>query len=111
MIRRPPRSTLFPYTTLFRSEIDEANAEMGPEFRISQGTEMEIRTDGQLDYPDEVLAELDVVIASLHSGLRQDRAQVTARLLSAINKPHVDIIGHPRGQLILNHETADLDMG
>ena len=93
-----------------RVEIDEANAEMGPEFRIFQGTEMEIRTDGQLDYPDEVLAELDVVIASLHSGLRQDRAQVTARLLSAINNPHVDIIGHPRGQLILNREGADLDM-
>jgi DNA polymerase (family 10) len=71
---------------------------------------MEIRSDGQLDYPDEVLAELDVVIASLHSSLRQERAVVTARLLNAINNPHVDIIGHPRGQLIPDRAPADLDM-
>jgi DNA polymerase (family 10) len=71
---------------------------------------MEIRTDGTLDYPDEVLADLDVVIASLHSGLRQPREQVTARLLNAIRNPHVDMIGHPRGQLIPNREPADLDM-
>ncbi len=93
-----------------REEIRQANAEMGPDFRIFQGTEMEIRADGQLDYPDEVLAELDVVIASLHTGLRQSREQVTQRLLNAIRNPHVDIIGHPRGQLIPNREPADLDM-
>ncbi|HVO44037.1 MAG TPA: hypothetical protein VMT34_15520, partial [Aggregatilineales bacterium] len=63
-----------------------------------------------LDYPDEVLAELDVVVASLHSGLRQERAQVTARLLNAIRNPNVDIIGHPRGGLIPTREPADLDM-
>src|SRR6185503_10468439 len=63
-----------------------------------------------LDYPDEILVELDVVVASLHSGLRQDRAQVTQRLITAIRNPHVDIIGHPRGQLIPNREGADLDM-
>jgi DNA polymerase (family 10) len=93
-----------------REEIRRVDAEMAPNFRVFQGTEMEIRTDGTLDYPDEILAELDVVVASLHSGLRQDRAQVTARLLTAIRNPHVDIIGHPRGQLIPNREPADLDM-
>jgi DNA polymerase (family X) len=92
-----------------REEIRQADAEMRP-FRVFQGVEMEIRADGQMDYPDDVLAELDVVIASLHVGLRQERAQVTQRLLNAIRNPHVDIIGHPRGQLIPDREPADLDM-
>jgi DNA polymerase (family X) len=93
-----------------REEIRAANEAMGSDFRVYQGTEMEIRTDGTLDYPDEVLAQLDVVIASLHTGLRQERAQVTQRLINAISNPHVDIIGHPRGQLIPTREPADLDM-
>ncbi|MCC7206189.1 MAG: DNA polymerase/3'-5' exonuclease PolX [Anaerolineae bacterium] len=93
-----------------REEIRAVDAEMGPDFHVLQGVEMEIRADGQLDLPDDVLAELDVVIASLHVGLRQERAQVTARLLNAIRNPHVDIIGHPRGQLIPRREPADLDM-
>lgn len=93
-----------------REEIRAANAEIGPDFRIFHGTEMEILTDGTLDYPDEVLAQLDVVVASLHSGLRQPREQITARLLKAIRNPHVDIIGHPRGQIIPSREPADLDM-
>jgi DNA polymerase (family 10) len=93
-----------------REEIRAVDAEMGPDFRVFQGVELEIRTDGHLDHPDEVLAELDVVVASLHSGLRQERAQITERLINAIRNPHVDIIGHPRGQLIPNREGADLDM-
>jgi DNA polymerase (family X) len=94
-----------------RDEIRAVDAEFAPRgLRVFQGTEMEIKTDGTLDFPDEVLAELDVVIASLHSGLRQERAQVTQRLLTAIRNPHVDIIGHPRGQLIPDREGADLDM-
>jgi DNA polymerase (family 10) len=93
-----------------RDEIRQVDAEMTPGLRVFQGAEVEIRADGHLDYPDEVLAELDVVIASLHTGLRQPRDQVTARLLNAIRSPHVDIIGHPRGQMIPNREPADLDM-
>ncbi|MHB8629136.1 MAG: DNA polymerase/3'-5' exonuclease PolX [Aggregatilineales bacterium] len=93
-----------------REEIRAVDAEMSPRFRVFQGTELEIKTDGTLDFPDEVLAELDVVVASLHSGLRQPRDQVTQRLLNAIHNPHVDIIGHPRGQLIPDREGADLDM-
>jgi len=57
-----------------------------------------------------VLAELDIVIASLHTSLRQPRQQVTERLLNAIHSPHVDIIGHPTGRMIPNREGADLDM-
>jgi DNA polymerase (family 10) len=95
-----------------REEIRKVDAEMSAayDFRVFQGVEMEIRADGNLDYPDEVLAELDMVIASLHVGLRQERAVVTSRLLNAIRNPHVDIIGHPRGQLIPDREPADLDM-
>lgn len=93
-----------------REEIQHVQAEFGDSLRIYHGVELEIRADGTLDYPDEVLAALDVVIASLHTALRQDRATITARLLNAINNPHVDIIGHPRGQLIPDREPADLDM-
>ena len=93
-----------------REEIRMVDAEMSPGFRVFQGTEMEIKADGTLDFPDDALAELDVVVASLHTGLQQPRAQVTQRLLNAINNPHVDIIGHPRGQLIPDREGADLDM-
>lgn len=93
-----------------QDEVRRVDAEMGPDFRVFHGVEMDIRTDGTLDYPDEVLAKLDFVIASLHFGLRQERAVVTRRLLNAINNPHVDLIGHPRGQYIPDREPADLDM-
>jgi len=71
---------------------------------------MEVRADGTLDFPDEVLAELDLVVAAVHSGLRQGREQVTARTLAAIRNPHVDVIAHPTGRLIGEREGADLDM-
>jgi DNA polymerase (family 10) len=71
---------------------------------------VEIKADGSQDYPDEVLAGLDVVIASLHTGLRQPREKVTARALKAIRNPHVDILGHPTGRLYPDREGADLDM-
>lgn len=93
-----------------QAEVRRVNALMGPDFTVLHGTEMDINADGSLDYPDEVLAQLDVVVASLHMGLRQPREQVTERLLTAIRNPHVDIIGHPRGQLIERREAADLDM-
>jgi DNA polymerase (family 10) len=91
-------------------EIRAANEALGPDFHILHGTEMEIRADGTMDYPDEVLAELDFVIASLHTGLSQPREQVTERLLNALNNPHVDMIGHPTGRLIGERAGADLDM-
>lgn len=91
-------------------EVREVDAAMGPDFRVLHGTEMEIRADGALDYPDEVLAKLDFVIASLHTGLSQPRAQVTKRALAAIDNPHVHMLGHPTGRLLVDRPGADLDM-
>lgn len=93
-----------------RGEVDEVNEKMGGTFRVLAGVEVEVRADGSLDFSDEVLAELDLVVAAVHSGLRQDREQVTARMLSAIRNPHVDIIAHPTGRFIDEREGADLDM-
>jgi DNA polymerase (family 10) len=92
------------------AEVRAANEALGPDFHVLHGTEMEIRADGTLDYPDEVLAELDFVIASLHTALSQPREQVTARLLNAIRNPHVDMIAHPTGRLLPDRAGADLDM-
>ena len=92
------------------AEIRAADEAMGPDFRVLHGVEMEIRADGTLDYPDEVLAQLDFVIASLHVSLSQTREQVTQRALAAINNPHVDMLGHPTGRLLPERAGADLDM-
>jgi len=93
-----------------RREIDQVQEELGDSIRLLQGCEVEIRADGALDFSDEVLHKLDLVIASLHTSLRQPRQKVTGRLLNAIRNPHVDIIGHPTGRMIPDREGADLDM-
>jgi DNA polymerase (family X) len=94
-----------------QEEVRAVDAEFAPMgLRLLHGVEMDILADGTLDYPDEVLAKLDFVIASLHVSLRQPRSEITSRLLNAINNPHVDLIAHPRGQLIPEREPADLDM-
>ena len=93
-----------------RAEIEAVQAELGNSIRILQGSEVEIKADGTLDYPNEILAELDLVVASLHTSLGQPRAQITQRLINAIQNPHVDIIGHPTGRMIPDREGADLDM-
>lgn len=93
-----------------QEEVRQVDAEMGPDFRVFHGVELDIRADGELDYPDDVLARLDFVVASLHYSLRQDRAQITRRLLNAISSPHVDLIGHPRAQYIPDREPVDVDM-
>jgi len=90
-------------------EVRQVNEEMGDDFHIFAGTEMDIKADGTMDYPDEVLKQLDFVIASLHVSLQQKREQVTERLLNAINNPHVDMIGHPSSRLIPNREPVDAD--
>ncbi|HEX5417292.1 MAG TPA: DNA polymerase/3'-5' exonuclease PolX, partial [Chloroflexota bacterium] len=78
--------------------------------RILLGTELEIRADGSLDFPDEVLAELDVVVASVHSSFGQTREKMTARLIAAAENPRVDIIGHPSGRLIGRREPYEVDL-
>src|SRR5690606_12403636 len=90
--------------------LNAAYAERGSSFRILHGCEVDITPDGTLALPDEALAPLDLVIASLHVSLRQPREQATARLLRAIENPHVDIIAHPTGRILNRRPGADLDM-
>lgn len=78
-------------------------------FRLLHGCELEIRADGQLDYPDELLATFDLVVASLHVSRRQTRAELTQRVLNAIENPHVDVIAHPAGRMIGTRDDLDLD--
>lgn len=92
-----------------RAEIDQVQERLGSQIRLLQGAEVDIRADGTLDYPDEALASLDIVVASLHASLRQPREQITRRLLNAIENPHVDIIAHPTGRLLPERAGADLD--
>jgi DNA polymerase (family 10) len=74
------------------------------------GIECDIRPDGSMDLADDCLAELDVVIASVHSAFNQDEAQMTERMLRAISNPYVDIIGHPTGRILLRREPYKLDL-
>ncbi len=78
--------------------------------RILCGSEVDIRADGSLDYPDEVLAELDVVVASVHSAMEQERARMTQRIIRAMHHPLVTIIAHPTGRLIGERDPIDVDM-
>jgi len=95
-----------------RKEIDQVNAQLrheGHKFRVLQGAEVEVRSDGSLDLPDEVLSQLDLVQASVHTALTQPREKITARAIRAIQHPHVHILGHPAGRLINEREGADYD--
>ena len=75
------------------------------------GIEVDILGDGALDLDDEVLAQMDVVIASVHTRFEQSREEMTARVLRAIENPYVRILGHPTGRLLLRREPFALDMG
>ncbi len=92
------------------AEIRKIQKQLGDSILVLHASEVEIKADGKLDYPDEFLASLDLVVASLHTSLRQPREKVTQRVINAIRNPHVDIIGHPTGRLIPDREGADLDM-
>lgn len=77
---------------------------------VLAGTECDILPDGRLDYPDDVLRELDVVVASVHSRLRMDEDEMTARIIKAMEHPHVDIIGHPTGRLLGQRDAYAVSM-
>jgi DNA polymerase (family X) len=77
--------------------------------RILAGTEVDILVDGRLDWPDDVLARLDFVTASIHSGFTQPREQIMRRLLGAIRNPYVRSIGHPTGRLLTRRDPYDVD--
>jgi DNA polymerase (family 10) len=78
--------------------------------RLLAGIECDIRADGSLDLADDCLAALDLVVVSVHSAFNQDRQQMTDRLLRALENPHVDILGHPTGRLILRREPYPFDI-
>src|SRR5438093_3070640 len=80
------------------------------DFRVLAGTEVDIRQDGTLDYSDELLAKLDFVVASLHTGFKQDRATLTARVVRAMQNPYVRVIGHPTGRLLGDRDPYDIDL-
>jgi len=91
------------------AELNESYARDGIDFRLLHGCELEIRPDGTLDYEDKLLARFDVVVASLHVGRRQPRAQLMSRYRTALRSKHVDIIAHPSGRKIGIRDDLDLD--
>jgi len=90
-------------------ELKTANKKMKG-INILTGSEVDIKTDGSLDYPDSVLKELDVVIASVHSGFKMDRDMITKRIVGALENPYVHALGHPTGRLINEREPYDVDI-
>lgn len=86
--------------------VEQAN----PGFRLLCGVEVNVLPDGQLDLPDEVLAVMDVVVASVHSNFRQPRAEMTARICTAARHALVDIIGHPTGKKVEARDPYDVDL-
>ncbi|MEA2660861.1 MAG: polymerase [Chloroflexota bacterium] len=90
-------------------EIAKLNEELAP-FRVLVGTEVEIRADGRLDYPDDVLAGFEIVTASIHSAFNQPREQITQRLVGAMRHPLVTAISHPTGRLLERRDPYDVDL-
>jgi DNA polymerase (family 10) len=91
--------------------IQEVDRRMEGHIRVFSGIEVDILADGALDLDDEVLAQMDVVIASVHSRFEQSREETTARVLRAIENPNVRILGHPTGRLLLRREPFAIDIG
>ncbi|HWT66190.1 MAG TPA: DNA polymerase/3'-5' exonuclease PolX [Terracidiphilus sp.] len=91
--------------------IREVDAEMEGRIRVFSGIEVDILADGELDLDDDVLAQMDVVIASVHTRLEQGREEMTARVLRALENPNTRILGHPTGRLLLRREPFAIDMG
>ncbi len=90
--------------------IDALNAKYGGQFRLFKGIECDILADGTMDYPDEVLAGFDYVVASVHSSFRQPREEMTARICRAAAHPSVRMLGHPSGRLLLTRAAYEVDL-
>jgi len=91
-------------------QIRQVDLEMEGRIRVFPGIEVDILGDGQLDLPDEVLAQMDVVIASVHTLFNQPKEEMTERVLKAIENPYVRILGHPTGRLLLRREPFSIDL-
>ena len=92
-------------------QVRATDRKLNGRIRVFTGIEVDILADGALDMADEVLAQMDVVIASVHSRFEQSREEMTARVLRAIENPYVRILGHPTGRLLLRREPFALDTG
>jgi DNA polymerase (family 10) len=90
-------------------EIDEANGRLEG-IRVLKGVEADILQDGRIDFDDAILARLDFVIASIHSRFNMNEREMTARMLAAMDNPHLTIIGHPTGRLLLSRDPYGLDL-
>lgn len=99
-------------------EIDEINKNLGrakagvhgQSFKILKGAEVDIRKNGELDYPDKILKQLDIVVASVHMRLKLTEEEQTKRIITALKNPYVTILGHPSGRLIGSREPLKFDM-
>lgn len=90
------------------AEIDKLNLELAP-FKIFKGIESDILANGSLDYPEEILAGFDFVVASVHSIMKMDEERATKRLIKAIENPYTTILGHPTGRLLLSRAGYPVD--
>jgi DNA polymerase (family 10) len=89
-------------------EIDSLNKKLNG-FHIFKGIESDILNDGSLDYPDEILARFDFIVASVHSNLKMEKEKATTRVIKAVENPYTTILGHPTGRLLLSRKGYDLD--
>ena len=90
--------------------LNEKLADEGIDFRLLTGTEVDVLKDGRLDFPDDLLAELDVVVASIHQSFNLTEAENTARFVAVARNPFVHMLGHPSGRLLLEREPYKVDL-
>jgi DNA polymerase (family 10) len=91
-------------------QVRKLNEKLGSRFRLLAGTETNILNDGSPDYPDELLVQLDWVVASIHTSFRLEEKAMTERMIAAMEHPYVDAIGHPTGRLILRRSPYAIDI-
>jgi DNA polymerase (family 10) len=91
-------------------EIDKLRQDLPKSFTLLKGIECDILEKGGMDLPDDVLAEGDFIIASVHYGQKQSRQQITERILGAIENPHVSMVAHPTGRLLNKREAYEVDI-
>ena len=90
------------------AEIDALNTQMAP-FKIFKSIESDILNDGSLDYPEAILKQFDLIIASVHTNLRMDEEKATQRIITAVENPYTTILGHPTGRLLLSRKGYPID--
>jgi DNA polymerase (family 10) len=92
-----------------RKEIDKLNGKLGSKFKILQGAETNILSDGSIDIKDEALEKLDYAIAGVHSAMKMESSKMTERIIKAMKNPHIDIISHPTGRLLGQRDEYQID--